>query len=74
MPDSQPNKKSAINTSTSVREQISTTSFLTEANGFLHETVAFNAIMDMAFHDRIGFVKGGKDVNAIIESLTEYLK
>ncbi|RAH85193.1 cytochrome P450 [Aspergillus japonicus CBS 114.51] len=32
---------------------------------------AFDAIMDLAFSNRVGFVEQGKDVNSIIESLTE---
>ncbi|KAB8230800.1 cytochrome P450 [Aspergillus alliaceus] len=31
---------------------------------------AFDTIMDLAFSDRVGFVKEGRDVNNIIESLT----
>lgn len=36
--------------------------------------VAFDAIMDLAFSHRVGFVKEGKDVNSIIASLTELFK
>jgi hypothetical protein len=76
MSDSQLNKKSAIwqSTSTSVRQQNLTASILAETYVFLHESVAFDAIIDMAFSDRIGFVKEGRDVNAIIKSLTELFK
>ncbi|KAE8166028.1 cytochrome P450 [Aspergillus tamarii] len=35
---------------------------------------AFDAIMDLAFSHRVGFVKEGKDVNSIIASLTELFK
>ncbi|KAF7713604.1 Cytochrome P450 [Penicillium ucsense] len=31
---------------------------------------AFDAIMDLAFNNRVGFVREGKDVNSIISSLT----
>ncbi|PWY92201.1 cytochrome P450 [Aspergillus heteromorphus CBS 117.55] len=37
---------------------------------FIH-FFAFDAIMDLAFSDRVGFVKEGRDVNNIIGSLTE---